>query len=164
MARDAKGCLLWGLKLLGLAVLGFAALLFVVGLIADRKGAETKPAPVSAAPTKPVETERAPEPAPAPEPPKPARVGCVLSIPGHTGSVPVLPTEEGFDEYGKAAAQGLDDRSMLTVLVSNGGFLVEKGTPCLAVDSGFISSRVRVLSGPHAGKAGWVPNEWRSGG
>lgn len=160
-AKRALGCLGLGAAGLFIFLMGMSALQMLFG--GEKKSAaRVEPVPSQAvrAPEVTSKPEQA-EPAPRATPKKPS---CVLGVPGDPGKVPVLPTEAGYDEFMKAAVQQLDERSMLTVLVSNGGFLVDRGTPCLAVDTGFVSSRVRVLEGPHAGKAGWVPNEWRSGG
>jgi hypothetical protein len=143
---------------------GCLAVLLVLGAVAliQRCIAGNDPEPeLGQAPAAAPLQERKPKPELEPDPPK--RPSCVIAIPNHDGKVPLLPTEDGFDEYGKAAAQKSDDRAMLTVLMANDGFLVAKGTPCVAIETGFASSRVRVLEGPHAGKAGWLPNEWRLG-
>lgn len=90
------------------------------------------------------------------------RAQCVLRIPGSSSPVPLFPTEEGYDEWGSASAAG-DSEAAEVAARANGAFLVEPGTKCSPVDMGFMSSRVRVVNGPHAGRSGWIPNEWRRG-
>lgn len=68
----------------------------------------------------------------------------------------LFPTEEGFDEFVQAAASG-DDEALAVVRRANGGFIVQPGARCTILDYGLMGkSRVRVVSGPHAGKAGYV--------
>lgn len=95
----------------------------------------------------------------SPAEPAPAERTCVLSIPGDTNSVLVFPTEEGLDEFGKAAASG-DAEAMNVSRRANGGFFVESGTKCTWLDLGLLQTKVRVLAGPHTGRAGYVPTEW----
>ena len=97
----------------------------------------------------------------APPTPRPARA-CILSIPGSSDTVIVFPTEEGFDEFGKAAASG-DNEAMQVARRANRGFFVESRTKCTWLDVGLAQTKVRVLEGPHEGKAGYVPTEWASG-
>jgi hypothetical protein len=87
---------------------------------------------------------------------------CILSIPGDRDSVLLFPTEEGFDEFGKAAASG-DDEAMEVTRRANAGFFVDSGTKCTWLNRGLLQTKVRVVAGPHAGKAGYVPTEWASG-
>src|SRR5690606_31869088 len=68
--------------------------------------------------TKPIKPAAAPE-KPKPEPNKEERVSCSIQIPGSPDmQVPAFPTEEGHDEFGQAAAQGLSDRDMMLVLTA----------------------------------------------
>jgi hypothetical protein len=34
---------------------------------------------------------------------------------------------------------------------------------CTWLDRGLLQTKVRVIAGPHTGKAGYVPTEWASG-
>lgn len=87
---------------------------------------------------------------------------CVLSIPGSSDGVLVFPTEDGLDEFGKAAASG-DEQAMQVARRANGGFFVEARTKCTWLDVGFARTKVRVTEGDRAGAAGFVPTEWASG-
>lgn len=87
---------------------------------------------------------------------------CVLSMPGSTDSVLLFPTEEGLDEFGKAAASE-DNEAVDVARRTNGGFFVDSGTKCTWLDVGFAQTKVRVVEGAHTGRAGYVPTEWASG-
>lgn len=98
------------------------------------------------------------------EPDAPVTPRCVIQIPKYPAeNVPGLPTEEGFDEYSKAAAQGLSDREMMLVLVSNKGKLIDPGTKCAFVDVGIATTKVRILEGSFWGQAFFFPTEWTRG-
>lgn len=109
-----------------------------------------------------VQAEAAPKAVVKPEPKRePAR--CVLGIAGMPAQeVLLFPTEEGLDEFSKAAASG-DERAQTIAMSANAGFMVEPGTDCAWLDVGLAQTKVRVLAGKHAGKAGWAPTEWTRG-
>jgi hypothetical protein len=73
-------------------------------------------------------------------------------------SVPVFESEDGMDEWTSAAAA--DDEHGQRQAIAKDGFVVSGGTRCKKIEGGFTKVRVRILEGPHTGKAGWVPREW----
>ncbi|HKY40704.1 MAG TPA: hypothetical protein VJN18_32440 [Polyangiaceae bacterium] len=91
-----------------------------------------------------------------------SKTTCSISIAGIAGPVLVFPTEEGYDEFGKASATK-DKQTIDIAARSNGAYWVAKGTKCLWLDRGLLTSKVRVLEGPHAGKIGWMDREWSEG-
>lgn len=149
------------MKLIGCALVLFAGGMFLMSMLFGPKyesleeiNARANAAKAArAAPTATTEPARA----------EPKRPSCVIGKPGTEDEVPLLPTQEGFDEFHKAVASTESGEALLVVFRANGGFHVEKGTPCVAVETGFLISRVRVVAGRHAGKTGWLPNEWRQG-
>lgn len=74
--------------------------------------------------------------------------------------VPVFERERHLDDFVSAGVKG--DRYGLKEAFEGSGFWVAPRTYCLRLDGGLTRSRVRVLSGPHEGRAGWVINEWWS--
>jgi hypothetical protein len=113
---------------------------------------------------------RAPMPQESPKPAAPAASAaaprpdpvCALSVPKSPDAVQLFPTEEGLDEFTKAAVSG-DEQAMVATRRANGGFLAAKGTKCLWLDRGLMQTKVRVTSGPHEGKVGWAATEWTMG-
>lgn len=97
-------------------------------------------------PAPPVERE------PLPEAP------CVLGFKDRT-YVPFFPTAEGFNEW-VAAAAGKNNEAAQVAAEANGAFEVDRGTRCNRLDFGTEGLRVRLLSGKHRGKAGWVRYDW----
>jgi hypothetical protein len=84
-------------------------------------------------------------------------------MPGSQDDVLVFPTEEGMDEFTKAAATK-DGPGMRTAIQANRGYLVTHQTSCTWLNVGLLgSTRVRITEGLHAGKIGWIPTEWASG-
>jgi hypothetical protein len=134
--------------------IGVPLLIGLCGLLYALCSPEKRPPP-------PMKATPAAEPQAAAVVDRPQRT-CVLSIPGSTGGVLLFPTEEGIDEFGKAAASG-DEEAMAVTRRANGGFFVESGTKCTWVDVGFTQTKVRVLAGAHTGRAGYVPTEWTRG-
>jgi hypothetical protein len=60
------------------------------------------------------------------------------------------------------AGQNARDTAGLMQLVRAGrAFVVDGGTRAKLLEVGVFSRRVRILEGPHAGKAGWVQEELR---
>lgn len=152
MANWKEGC-----GLVGCGFLIFLGGMWLIGVTVGRDKPKSAEAPKPSARVKPPAVEA-----------KPAKKrdvapSCILDSGQGDGDVPVLPTEAGYDEFSKAVARSTDGHARNIVFRQHGGFWVSKGTPCAAIDTGFVSSHVRVLEGPHAGKAGWVPNEWRVG-
>ena len=45
-------------------------------------------------------------------------------------------------------------------IYSGQAFTVPDRTPVVVIGSGFGTKQIRILDGPHAGKAGWIPYEW----
>lgn len=83
---------------------------------------------------------------------------CTLRIPGEPSMrVPVFEEESDYDDWSKAAAN--EDVHGQAEAIRRSGMLVESGTSCKRL-SGFFSARVRILSGPFEGRAGWTPSEW----
>jgi hypothetical protein len=132
-------------------VVVFLALGFTWSLVRGDKSAP-KAAPVAQA-------QVAPKTAAMPEP-KRDPVRCALKIAGMPAQqVLLFPTEEGLDEFSKAARSG-DERAQTIAMSENAGFTVDPGTDCTWLDVGIAQTKVRVLAGKHAGKAGWAPTEW----
>lgn len=75
-----------------------------------------------------------------------------------TATVPVFESEEGMDEWVHAAS--VDDDHGQRRAIAKDGFIVTGGTRCKKIEGGFSKVRVRILEGPHDGKAGWVAREW----
>lgn len=73
---------------------------------------------------------------------------------------PMFEREADFDEF-VSAGVNRDNYGMREAMVRS-GFVVQPGTRCLVIDPGFTASRLRVLSGPHTGRSGWLVNEWWS--
>lgn len=86
---------------------------------------------------------------------------CALNAEQLDGIVPVFLTEEGLDEFVRAAVDN-DADGMLLAIRAN-GFVVDPGTRCRWLDRGFARTKVRVAEGSHRGRAGWVPSEWSMG-
>lgn len=130
------------------ATIGIVACLALLGLLLPEK--HTPPRASAAVPAEPQE--------------RGARTGqkCVLSIPGSRDRVLLFPTEDGIDEFGKAAASG-DEQAMQVAMRSNGGVFVDSGTKCTWLEVGFARTKVRVVEGSRTGLAGYVPTEWASG-
>lgn len=112
----------------------------------------------SSAPT-PKGDEAEPQQATA-DPPKPHE--CRISIPGQEIAVGVFPTEDGLDEYVRAAAQG-DSKAAGVAIRANRAFFVQRNTRCSYLDPGIATSKVRILEGAHEGRAGWLVTEWTTG-
>ena len=85
---------------------------------------------------------------------------CSISIPKLDSKVLVFPTEESYDEFGKASAS--KDAAAINFAAMQ-GFWVARGTKCLWLKRGLLTARVRVLEGPHAGKLAWLDREWSEG-
>lgn len=128
-----------------LLLLGLLAIAGVRSLFGDDKAAEASAAPTPSATPVAATTE--------PKKPKPA---CVL---GHAKSdtVPVFPTKEGLDEFFRVPAEHI-----AATLVRTGAFQVKNGTLCVSLDTGFATSKIRVLEGQHDGRIGWVATDWRT--
>lgn len=105
-----------------------------------------------------IEARMASQRASAPEPAK----TCSISIANYPGKVLVFPTEDGYEEFGKASATK-DRQTIDLASISNGAYWVDKGTKCLWRDRGLLTSKVRVVEGPHAGKIAWLDREWSEG-
>jgi hypothetical protein len=136
-----------------LIVFGF---IFVTGYCSHRSEraakAEKERAEAAAQPTAAVSVRA--------EQPAPKIVGQELRIKqAPNDRLICFPTEEGLDEFGKAAATG-DERAQQLALTSNGGYWVDAGTDVTLLDLGIAQSKTRVLEGPHAGKVCWVVSEW----
>jgi hypothetical protein len=110
--------------------------------------------------------QRGPEPTTAAmtAPPEPAqrRTPCVLSIPKNGSEVTLFPTEEGLREFSEASRGG-NDFEMATVMAKHHAILVHTKTPCERLVTGKGNTHVRVSTGPHAGKTGWVASDWSQG-
>lgn len=156
------GCLKRALGCAGLVIAGSVTVVFMIGVLEALFG-DDKKAPAASVKPVPSAAVRAPEVTREPEKPKP-RITCVLGQKSGDGDVPVLPTEAGYDEFMKIMASSEDGHARDIVFRSNGGFWVTKGTKCMFVDAGLVTTEVRVLEGPHQGKKGFVPTEWATGG
>lgn len=124
-------------------------LLAAIGLVVERCGPDDEP-DAAAAPV------AAPEVAQSYTPPE-----CRLSLPGSTEDVPVMPTEEGLDEYVRASATSAAAAQI--AFDANGGFVVRAKTRCSYIDAGLMQTRVRIIEGTRIGQAGWLPTEWTRG-
>lgn len=93
---------------------------------------------------------------PEPQPPK----TCSISIPKYDGTVLVFPNEASYEEFGTASAT--KDKTAID-MASRAGYWVRKGTKCLWLHHGLLTSQVRILEGAHAGQIGWMDREWSEG-
>ena len=95
--------------------------------------------------------------------PTPVKNECILRI-GTTKLEPLIcPTEDGSREL-QYAIVNKDTDAANTALFSNLCYKVDPGTACNRIvdDTPFGKahfSKVRILSGEHANKVGWVPTE-----
>lgn len=76
---------------------------------------------------------------------------CYLRTIGRDKAVPVFGSEDALSEATKAAA-----RKDALGFASQIAFSVDDGTPVLVIDRGFEKAEVRVRSGKHVGRSGWV--------
>jgi hypothetical protein len=68
-------------------------------------------------------------------------------------------TEAALEDLSKARIAG-DKMGIFQVMAEGRAFPVDSKTKILVLDTTFTLRKVRVLEGPHLGKAGWVPMEW----
>jgi hypothetical protein len=68
-------------------------------------------------------------------------------------------TEAALDDLSKARIAG-DKMGTFQVMAEGRAFPVDARTKVLVLDTTFTLRKVRVLEGPHLGKAGWVPMDW----
>lgn len=76
--------------------------------------------------------------------------------------LPVSSTKEVDDRFSKAAAAN-DTTAIRNMILNDQIFMVESGTTVLVIDSGGALAslrQIRILSGTHNAKSGWVPFEW----
>lgn len=132
-AKDAKTCPKCGTALtmgcaqrFGVAVAAVLVLSVFSRMCSKEKPPATAAATTTPAATTPTATEqpRVAEKAP----PTRTKRECVIGIPKHDDvSVPLLPTEESYDEYFKAAGRGENDRTLRFIVLSNQGVEVRPG-------------------------------------
>ncbi len=75
------------------------------------------------------------------------------------GPLFVAKTSDAFDAM-LDAIQISDDHGFAQLLAKDDLFVVDQEAPVLALDRGLLRTHVRILAGPHEGRAGWVPHEW----
>ncbi len=130
-----------GLLLVVLLVCGTIGGGFAIGLVRGPPAQEPAATPVTPVNDRPVGS-------------------CVIRIPGKPdANVPLFESEADYDDWGKAAAN--DDTHGQQQAFRRSGFWVRPGTKCKRIGGGFLSAQVRVLEGPHEGKAGWLATEWK---
>jgi len=74
------------------------------------------------------------------------------------GPVAVAQTKADFDEFTKLAVAN-DEIGGNQMINSGRVFVVEAGTSVKVIETGLLAYRIRVTSGSHAGKDGWVIRE-----
>jgi len=77
-----------------------------------------------------------------------------------SGKIWVAVDEKSLGEYSEAALA--KDKIGFQQLVTSGRlYSVDDGTTeVLVLKTTFTRSKVRIMSGPHQGRVGWVPKEW----
>lgn len=82
----------------------------------------------------------------------------VLRLDGQ-GSILLAVDAPTFDALVKACT-ARDEIGLAAMLIGGSVFECDQGTQVLIIDRGMYRRRVRLLDGPQAGAAGWVPVEW----
>jgi hypothetical protein len=99
-------------------------------------------------------------PAVAPQPPPPrADIGdeVTLNAPGVPG--PLMAEDDAWEPLHDALA-ARDQVGLDRLMASGKVFRVSNGTRAKLIKAGFVSRKVRILDGPHAGRAGWIESEF----
>lgn len=92
-------------------------------------------------------------------PPAPSvpHVGDDVTLFVNQGLVVIAPTEAAYDAFVKASVA--DDKMGMAQLLGSGLiFTVPSGTRAKKIDTSMSGTKVRILTGEHAGDAGWVPD------
>ena len=85
-------------------------------------------------------------------------VGADVTLLADSGATGVCPTKLDFDELTKLAMA--NDMVGLQQLINSGRVLVvSSGTKAKIIETGFTAYRIRIMSGTHAGRDGWVVRE-----
>jgi hypothetical protein len=95
-----------------------------------------------------------------------ARAGqCLLAMPEGKVPVRVLDDWDGSAEIKGGALDPSRARAHFLEALdrSDQSRLVTPGTPCTYIEWGAVTSRVRVMDGPHRGRQVWVLTEWTRG-
>jgi hypothetical protein len=118
------------------------ALLFCGGLVCIGAAADSKKSRASA----PAATTK-----PAPKPACFTGDNCYLRTIGSDRAVPVFGSEDAMSKATKAAA-----RKDVLGFASQIAFSVDDGTPVRVIGRGFEKAEIRIQSGQHFGRSGWV--------
>lgn len=129
--------------------IGLSVLMMVTNLIRPKQASQPQ---VTIAKAQPEKKSAAAAPEARPDPPGVGERGR-LNI-----EAAVALTDRAYSDLTKAAV-AKDQIGFLEIFARGEAILVEKDTPVQVIDMGFASRKVRVLAGPHFGKAGWVPYE-----
>ena len=85
-------------------------------------------------------------------------VGKDVLLESTSGAIGVCPAKADYDEFTKLALA--NDKTGGQQMIDSGRVLVvSSGTEAKIIETGFTAYRVRILSGPHVGRDGWVVRE-----
>ena len=85
-------------------------------------------------------------------------VGRDVILESTSGAIGVCPSKADYDEFTKLALA--NDKTGGQQMIDSGRvFVVSSGTEAKIIETGFTAYRVRILSGPHVGRDGWVVRE-----
>lgn len=82
---------------------------------------------------------------------------CALTVPRTTLGPILFPAQSGAAEFDNAIVSGATGAVANSIITTNNGFEVVRMTTCNMVTEGPSYSLVRVTSGMHSGKFGWLP-------
>ncbi|MGW8285748.1 MAG: hypothetical protein ACWGPR_08520 [Candidatus Deferrimicrobiaceae bacterium] len=70
----------------------------------------------------------------------------------------VFPTESGLEELRNAIAQD-NARAIELAISANHGMVIRESTPCVILENGLLTVKVRIASGTFEGRAGYTPRQ-----
>lgn len=79
---------------------------------------------------------------------------CVVGTPGRPDPTPIFPTETAAVEFAKYMAP--DQAAAFNLVVKLGGTWVDAGVRCRTMRPGAQARYIQLLSGPLAGREGWL--------
>lgn len=146
MDPDDRRMLLVAVGALGGAVILFG---YMIYSMIENNRAKAVTAPTATFVSLPVAAPAAPPAAPT----RPTK--CEIRYAeARAAAVLVFENRDDLDEWARATSK--DDTFGAREAERKSGFRVFPGSKCLVLDTHYSLSRVRVLSGPHTGKAGWL--------